>query len=297
VANCFKANTAILNSLLTAMEERYFDNGPLSGDIPLITMVGASNESPEDQTVAALFDRFHFRFWVNYVNDDNVADVLLGNVILNTSISPGDLETAQLYVDNVQVPGDIVTRLINVRRDLRGVGIPISDRRLKQIVRRAMAASAVLNERDEITDDDAYLLPHLLVDKESDLRNVSDIVFGHFTCSAIKAEQILDGFLEMIDGFYDSAQKDSSAVSVGAIGSLLDKGRRTLKKLDKLDANKAGALRKRLKNLSAYAQKLAGLELGGNGNGKSAAAVSDAKAPSVATHTYTPPTPPSQQSP
>jgi len=241
------------------MEERYFDNGPHSKDIPLITMVGASNEQPEDTSVAAMFDRFHFRFWVDYVSDDNIADILLGNTSLTASIDPDLLQTYQLLVDDVTVPDQIIKKLISVRRELRGVGIPISDRRLKQVVRRAMAASAVLHERTEITEDDAFLLPNLLSETEADLRKVTDVVFSRFSCSAIEAERLLDGMFSAMDDFYDVAQKDPKAVSIDMVGHLLDIGKKTLKKLDKLDKSKAAALKKRLRGLSQFAQKLAGL--------------------------------------
>ena len=276
----FKANTAILNALLTAMEERYFDNGHFSGHIPLITLVGASNEQPEDRTVAALFDRFHYRFWVNYVSDDSIADVLLGSIKVNAFLTPGELVSAQKLVESIFVPGDIVEKLIQVRRELRALGVPISDRRLKQIVRNAMAASAVIAERTEIEEGDAFLLPHLLAEKENDLRKISDVVFGIFSCDIIKAEQLLDGYLSIVNDFYDSVATDPGAVSVDSIGKLLDEGKRVIRKLEDLDKSKAVALKKRMGGLRLFAQKLAGLDVGGSGNVKSSAA------PKVSPMTY-----------
>ena len=42
----FKANSSILNALLTVMNERRFRNGTKYLDLPLISLIGASNETP-----------------------------------------------------------------------------------------------------------------------------------------------------------------------------------------------------------------------------------------------------------
>src|SRR5437870_4498064 len=66
----FKANSSILNSILTVMNERRFHNGREVVDIPLITLFGASNELPEEDELQALYDRFLLRFVVAYIADD-----------------------------------------------------------------------------------------------------------------------------------------------------------------------------------------------------------------------------------
>ncbi|WP_418181399.1 AAA family ATPase (plasmid) [Aliarcobacter lanthieri] len=58
----FKANAEILNSLLTILNERQFDddyNGTI--DVPLRTALAASNEFPRTSYLKALFERFIFR--------------------------------------------------------------------------------------------------------------------------------------------------------------------------------------------------------------------------------------------
>jgi hypothetical protein len=63
----FKANSAILNTLLTVLNERLFDNGSQRLPVPLITLVGASNELPESEELDALYDRFLVRRQVRQV--------------------------------------------------------------------------------------------------------------------------------------------------------------------------------------------------------------------------------------
>ena len=60
----FKANSAILNCLLTLLNERVFDNGDQRIQVPLKCVVAASNELFEGEELAALHDRFLLRHLV-----------------------------------------------------------------------------------------------------------------------------------------------------------------------------------------------------------------------------------------
>src|SRR5689334_17566079 len=66
----FKANSSILNAILTLINERLFHNGKEIGRVPLLTLFGASNELPEEEELTALYDRFLVRFVVNYIAED-----------------------------------------------------------------------------------------------------------------------------------------------------------------------------------------------------------------------------------
>jgi len=57
----FKANTAILNSLLSLTNERVFYNLGQAFRVDLAFVVGASNETPAEDELGALYDRFPIR--------------------------------------------------------------------------------------------------------------------------------------------------------------------------------------------------------------------------------------------
>ena len=57
----FKANTAILNALLSLTNERLFYNMGQAFKVNLAFVVGASNETPADEELGALYDRFPIR--------------------------------------------------------------------------------------------------------------------------------------------------------------------------------------------------------------------------------------------
>src|SRR5512144_1889257 len=72
----FKANSAILNALLTLLNEREFDNGAVRQDCPLISVIGATNEVPEGEVAEAFFDRFLVRLPVAPVSADGFRELL-----------------------------------------------------------------------------------------------------------------------------------------------------------------------------------------------------------------------------
>jgi len=68
----FKANSAILNALLSLLQERIVYD-PMTGTAittAVWTAVGASNETPEDPELQALYDRFAVKIFIDYLNDD-----------------------------------------------------------------------------------------------------------------------------------------------------------------------------------------------------------------------------------
>ena len=67
----FKASTAILNTLLTIMNERIFFN-PEPVPVKTEMVVAASNEIPTEEENLALYDRFLFRYFTDYVSNDEL---------------------------------------------------------------------------------------------------------------------------------------------------------------------------------------------------------------------------------
>src|SRR3984957_16592654 len=57
----FKSNSAILNALLTLLNERRYTSCGQVLKCPILSCFGASNEVPTDETLTAIFDRFILR--------------------------------------------------------------------------------------------------------------------------------------------------------------------------------------------------------------------------------------------
>jgi MoxR-like ATPase len=69
----FKANSAILNTLLSIANERLFYNMGRAFRVNLVFAVGASNETPDSEELGALYDRFPIRVLCPSVPDDDRA--------------------------------------------------------------------------------------------------------------------------------------------------------------------------------------------------------------------------------
>jgi MoxR-like ATPase len=166
----FKANSAILNALLALLAERTFHQGSTPQKVPLETMVGASNELPDEDELAALFDRFLLRFTVGYVEQDaELAKLLKAPPPPETpaaSLQKGDLAELRGQVDGLAIPEAIVHDLVELRRALAAEGVIASDRRWRQSL-KVIAASAILDGKTAPTTGDLRWLEHILwVDPE-----------------------------------------------------------------------------------------------------------------------------------
>ena len=72
----FNANSAILNNLLTVLNERLYRRGREVVRLPLLSLFSASNHLPEDEALAALFDRFLLRCKVEPLPRDHMGALL-----------------------------------------------------------------------------------------------------------------------------------------------------------------------------------------------------------------------------
>jgi len=203
----FKANSANLNTLLTAMNEREFDNGRGRQKIPLITLIGASNELPEGDELNALFDRFHFRKVVEYIREPTHFVSMLQydpeDTVLPT-LTFEELEEAQAEVMAIAIPEETTETIYNIRSDLALEGIIPSDRRFRQSV-VALKAFAWLNERDTASDSDFTILQHMFWASPQEVKPVSRVILTHTNPIELEAQEVMD----MID---EIAIKLASAV-------------------------------------------------------------------------------------
>ena len=106
------ANSAILNSLLTVLNERVFRRGREYKKLPTLIVVGASNRLPEDEALNALFDRFLLRVYCGQVDEDRLTDVLLSGwkldmkqVDSNSGISVDNVRQLQASIQEVKLDG------------------------------------------------------------------------------------------------------------------------------------------------------------------------------------------------
>ena len=160
----FKANSAILNALLTLLNEREFDNGTRRLPTPLISVVAASNEVPDDESLQAFHDRFLVRVPVAPVADANFGALLaLEDVVPNidTPIAPAEREALSAAAVHVGLSDAFVAACATLRTWLAQERQPaLSDRRWRQFV--ALARTAAASEgRLTLDTYDLWLVPYV----------------------------------------------------------------------------------------------------------------------------------------
>ncbi|HXZ88845.1 MAG TPA: AAA family ATPase [Candidatus Binataceae bacterium] len=173
----FKANSSILNALLTLINERVFHNGRQRVAVPLITMFGASNELPDEEELTALFDRFMLRFMVDYIGEDFRFLKMLEGMppAARTALSLAELGELQARAAAVRVPGGILRSLAELRRNLASQQIIVSDRRWRNSL-AILRAHAMIFGRESASEEDLLFLEHVLWKDPEELPKVRDIL-------------------------------------------------------------------------------------------------------------------------
>jgi MoxR-like ATPase len=162
----FKANSAILNALLTLLNEREFDNGSGRIKVPLISVVGASNEVPEDEALRAFYDRFLLRVPVAPVGEASFTALLALPAqmpAVPARISASEREQLQQQSHSVLLPETVTTLLVQARAWCAAQNAVVSDRRWRKLVAllKVQAASRAAHAVDAW---DLWLLPFALAD-------------------------------------------------------------------------------------------------------------------------------------
>ena len=175
----FKANSAILNSLLTLLNERKFDNGNTRKLVPLISVVAASNELPEGEELSALYDRFMLRSFVHPVSDNSFESLLSlegeeCDPDLENRLRIEELSEVQKLSETVEISTSVIELCKEFRNYLKSENIYVSDRRWRKII-KLLKVSAFTTGQSKVTNYDAWIMPHCLWEKPEQLAGLQEV--------------------------------------------------------------------------------------------------------------------------
>lgn len=216
----WKSSPAILNSLLTIINEKQFRNGKDNIKVPLRGLVAASNELPQKgQSLEALYDRFIMRLIVpplkqkanfkKLLQSKNISD----KVAVSENFSNDELEAIKAQSIAVTIPNNVieVMELLRLKiddfntqnaknaestsakgdlsnlKDSRDSQEPIyiSERRWVAVV-ELLRFCAVLNDRDFVDISDLLLLKHCLWSNENECEIIERLLGESLVASAPK---------------------------------------------------------------------------------------------------------------
>jgi MoxR-like ATPase len=178
----FNANSAVLNSILSIMQERVLYDGYTEIKVPLWTLVGASNRVPEEPELEALYDRFLFRQNVKPLDEEAWESLIdaawkleMGNVESPPKVmGMEDLRMLNSLLFKVDLT-PIKSKLLRLFMIMNEKELHISDRRKGKIM-KAVAAHALLNGRLQATESDLVVLKYTVPRDVDDFDKVNTIL-------------------------------------------------------------------------------------------------------------------------
>ena len=193
----WKAGPSIQNALLTAINERIYQNGRTTLQLPMKALIAASNELPaENEGLEALWDRFLVRMVSNCIQSENVFYKMIRQK--NTKPKPipeylliteAQYEKWQQKIEEVEITNEVCAVITHIRKNLKAeakkdeveeMDFYISDRRWKKCV-HLLQASAFMNGRRCVDLTDIPILIHCLWNKSDTIPAIIDAVCSSLT--------------------------------------------------------------------------------------------------------------------
>ena len=217
VDECFKANSAILNALLTILNERGFDNGTRREACPLKVCVGASNELPnneEGDSLDALYDRFVLRRWVEPLKSRESRRRLLrmkGAPSVAVRLDDETLSAARRAVDLVELSEAAEDAFLDLVDALASeCGIEVTDRRARKSM-KLLRAYAALQGRTEVVPEDLEILADSLWNAPEERAPVMGQIMKVSNPAKAEAAKVYDAAVEAFSAL------DLSTVSLRSV--------------------------------------------------------------------------------
>lgn len=184
----WKSSPAILNGLLTLINEGIYKNGQELEKVPLKALIAASNETPEEnQGLDALYDRFIIRLMVGPIEIKENFESLISSKPTHAEIKVADDVVIKSNewsswlkkIDTVELSQDTLTIIHLIRKELSDqfeeLRVYVSDRRWQKAA-QLLKASAFFNNRKQTNHSDVLLLRYCLWTTEANREDVESIV-------------------------------------------------------------------------------------------------------------------------
>lgn len=193
----WKSGPAILNTLLTIINEKKFRNGDKVVKVPLQVLLAASNELPKEKSgLEALYDRFIIRTIVNPVSMENedsffaLCEKSGKELVVSENMKPNLLTIEEVQgwsekINEIKLSATIKEVIMEIRRELEVKNQEknrdekekyyVSDRRWKKII-HLLKTSAFLCDRKEVDLMDLQLITYCIWNTPKQREEVKSIV-------------------------------------------------------------------------------------------------------------------------
>ncbi|MUM65491.1 AAA domain-containing protein [Acidianus infernus] len=179
----FNANSAILNALLSLLNERVIYDGYNIIKVPLRTLISASNRVPDEPELEALYDRLLLRhyakpvgeeMWKNLIESAWELEFTTKWKVESPLMTIEDLDKIYSYLTEVDL-SPVKSKLLKLYAMLEEKGIHLSDRRKGKVL-KIISAHALLNGRLKATEEDLIVLKYIAPKEIDDFEKVSALL-------------------------------------------------------------------------------------------------------------------------
>lgn len=203
----WKSSPAILNALLTLVNEKLFKNGDEILHVPLKALISASNEIPaENQGLDALYDRFILRLIVEPIkNNENFLNLICSkpteievNLDKQLLIKKDEWQKWQKDIHEVKFSKEVSDIILMIRQKISDLPkdkkIYVSDRRWQRAA-YLLKAAAFFNGRQEVILSEIFLLKYCLWIKSEDFKVIQKIIEQNLTKNGLDTGIEIDGLI------------------------------------------------------------------------------------------------------
>lgn len=259
----FRGSSAVLNSLLTILNERTFNNGRDVIETPIQSIVAATNSFPQEESLQAFCDRFLFRPTVNLLKTPSSKRLLdswaLGiqqRPAVKSQLTFEDLQILQSEVTEIEVEEEFLSSFAHVIELLANRGIIISDRRRVQILKFLRGWAIVQGDEKLYPEHMHRSLVHIVYRTEDDVQAIKDVLDQVVPSAEKLMESIKRAHSGLLTEFH-ATFREREMKSVSNLNEVVQRLRKMHKDLATLDEKLDGIMDSGQYRLSASARQSA----------------------------------------
>jgi MoxR-like ATPase len=216
----FRGSSAVLNSLLTILNERTFNNGKEIMHTPIQSIVAATNSFPQEESLQAFCDRFLFRPTVEPLRKPTSRRLLdlwaLGlkkRPVVKSGLTYKHLEELQESVNEIKITDEFLDKFSQVFDLLASRGITISDRRRVQILKFIKGWAIVQGDDTVYADHLHRSLVHIIYQNVDDISVIKEVLQQAVPTAEKMLTDIKRALSGLINEFNSINAQDCKAIS------------------------------------------------------------------------------------